>query len=436
MDPIIEPKVLRGFRDSLPRTELLRKKIRNTLEREFTLFGFVPIDTPALEYSEILLGKGGGETDKQIYRFLDHGKRDIALRFDLTVPFARFMARYSGEIILPFKRYHIAKVWRGENTQRGRYREFTQIDFDIVGVDSASADFEILMVMQRSFTALGVKKFKIHFSHRELLKEFLKNYGLEMNYVSILRIIDKTKKIGKAKVKDLLTELCAASQADDILEFIKIEKNDSLTLNKMADALDPDIEAFRRIDEIFKCIEECGLSEYFSFDPSITRGLDYYTGLVYETFLMDLPEIGSVCSGGRYNNLASLYTREKLPGVGSSIGLDRLISALEELKLSDPVEEGSNLIILFLDDSLLAAYQKMAAQLREAGLSVDVFPQKKKLAVQFNYAEKRTIPLALIYGETEHKKGVVTLKDLRTRKSYENLKLENAINTALELLRS
>jgi histidyl-tRNA synthetase len=478
MSTIIEPNLLRGFRDFLPATELTRNKIRTTLESVFRGFGFVPIDTPALEYAEILLGKGGGETDKQIYRFQDHGKRDVALRFDLTVPFARFMAKHYHQLTLPFKRYHMGKVWRGENTQRGRYREFTQIDFDIVGVDSASSDFEILMLMQKAFVSLGVNAFKVHFFHRGVLNAFLNKLGLRENSPesrNILRSIDKIKKIGPAEVTGLLQEFLDNSQAEAVMRFIqgettrgettrgettrgettrgettrgettrgettrgettRGETTNAKTLAAIGTMVDPNCAPYLRISEIARCIADCGLDDFFVLDPSITRGLDYYTGVVFETFLTGLPKIGSVCSGGRYNNLASLYTKEHLPGVGSSIGLDRLISALEELNLLEEEAAGPDLIILMVDEPLLSRYHCLAASLREAGLSVEVYPTRKKLALQFNYAAKRAIPLALIMGETEFGQGKMSLKDLRARKTYEQLTLDTLIETARELLR-
>jgi histidyl-tRNA synthetase len=444
MSTIIDPKLLRGFRDFLPATELTRKSIQTTLERVFRGFGFVPIDTPALEYAEILLGKGGGETDKQIYRFRDHGGRDVALRFDLTVPFARFMAKHSHQLPLPFKRYHMGKVWRGENTQRGRYREFTQIDFDIVGVDSASSDFEILMLMQKAFVSLGVTDFKINFFHRGVLNAYLKELGLKEDSPEsrkILRTIDKIKKIGPDEVTGLLKEFLNDSQAALLMRFIQGadtqgETRNAKTLKTIGTLVAPDCPAYLRLTEIARCITDCGLDGFFVLDPSITRGLDYYTGVVFETFLTGLPKIGSVCSGGRYNNLASLYTRENLPGVGSSIGLDRLISALEELNLLQKEPAGPDLLILMLDEPLLSRYHSLAASLREAGLAVEVYPARKKLALQFSYATKRAIPLALIMGETELAQETMTLKDLRARKSYEQLTLPTLIDTARELLRS
>ena len=436
MSDIIEPRTLRGFRDSLPQAEAGRLAVQEKLTRVFRRFAFVPIDTPALEYAEILLGKGGGETDKQVYRFRDHGERDVALRFDLTVPFARFMAAHVHELYLPFKRYHMAKVWRGENTQRGRYREFIQIDFDLVGADSASADFEILTVMQASFRELGVPRFRIHVSHRALFNEFLSARGLVERYLPILRIIDKLRKIGPGEVRGQLAELCGAAAAEQILEFVTAESSDRLTLDRAGSLLPPGCTPLQRLRALWQCIEDCGLAEYFRFDPAITRGLDYYTGVIFETFLSDLPDIGSVCSGGRYNDLASLYTREKLPGVGASIGLDRLMAALEELGVAAGGPTAPDVLILLLDEGLLSVYHRQAASLREAGLAVEIYPEARKLAVQLKYAEKRAIPLAVFFGPEEQARGLFTLKDLRNRRSHEGLSAAGLAETAARLLRS
>jgi histidyl-tRNA synthetase len=436
MSDIIDPRTLRGFRDSLPQAEVGRLAVQEKLTRVFQGFGFVPIDTPVLEYAEILLGKGGGDTDKQVYRFRDHGDRDVAMRFDLTVPFARFMAAHSHELYLPFKRYHMAKVWRGENTQRGRYREFIQIDFDVVGTDSASADFETLMVMQESFRALGVPRFRIHVSHRELFNLLLSARGLAERYRPALRIVDKLRKIGPEEVRTQLVELAGEAAAGQILEFVTAAASSRETLRRVGSLLPADCPPLRRLEALWRCIEECGLEEFILFDPAITRGLDYYTGVVFETFLTDLPDIGSVCSGGRYNDLASLYTREKLPGVGASIGLDRLMAALEELGLAAGGATAPDALILLLDEELLAAYHRLAASLRAAGLAVEVYPEARKLAVQLKYAEKRAIPLVVIFGPEEQARGLYTLKDLRDRRSHEGLSAAALAETATRLLRS
>jgi len=435
MAEIIEPRTLRGFRDSLPGTESRKLEIQQELTKVFRSFGLVPIDTPAMEYAEILLGKGGGETDKQVYRFLDHGQRDIALRFDLTVPFARFMAAHYHELPLPFKRYHMGKVWRGENTQRGRYREFIQIDFDIVGVDSASADFEIMTIMAASMGALKIREFHVHFSHRQLFNELLENMGIVGEYFPVLRAIDKLKKIGTQAVEAQLSEISGRQRAREILSFITTEKTNRETLNKLGSVLPKGSQAVARLESILQCTESCELDTVLLLDPSITRGLDYYTGAVFETFLDRVPDIGSVCSGGRYNDLASLYTKEKLPGVGASIGLDRLVSALEDLNVSSSVRAAPDILVVFLDEPLLGAYHKLSQSLRENGLSAEIYPSQKKLSVQLKYAEKRGIPLAIFHGENEKGRNEYNLRDLRTRQNYEALSFEGLLDKASELLK-
>ncbi len=435
MNSPIEPRVLKGFRDFLPDKELQRLAIVRSLEEAFRLFGFLPIDTPVLEYAEVLLGKGGGETDKQVYRFQDHGGRDVALRFDLTVPFARFMAAHLGELSLPFRRFHAAKVWRGENTQRGRYREFVQVDFDVVGADSASADLEVLLLMRECMSRMGISRFTIRYAHRGIFNALLSRMGLEGKSVEIMRTIDKERKVGRETTLRTLKEIAGADNASSIMDFIQIEQTAGKTLEKLSRAAGRDCEGVARIADISRCLSEMGLEGLFILDPSITRGLDYYTGVVFETFLTDLPQIGSVCSGGRYNDLASLYTNQSLPGVGASVGLDRLIAAMEELGILKGGKASADVLVLFLEDGLLPAYQKFAAALRAQGISCEVFPEKKKLAAQFAYAEKKGIRLALIHGAEEASGGTVSLKDLASRESFGPFSPEAAIEKAKSLLR-
>jgi len=434
MRELIEPRIPKGFRDFLPEKEAQRLAIVQRLGEVFRLFGFAPIDTPVLEFAEVLLGKGGGETDKEVYRFLDHGGRDVALRFDLTVPFARFMAAHLSEIPLPFRRWHAAKVWRGENTQRGRYREFMQIDFDVVGSDSPSADLEILLLMRESMRNLGTEDFTIHYAHRGVFNAFLARKSLETRSVELLRIIDKRRKVGEDKAREMLAEIAGAQNAADIAAFTRVESDPSLTLKKMKDAVGAENEGAQRLERIGECLERLGVSSSFVLDPSITRGLDYYTGVVFETFLSGLPDIGSVCSGGRYNDLASLYTKQSLPGVGASIGIDRLMAAMEELGLLSVGASASSVLILCLDENLLSSYHGLAGSLRAAGVAAEVFPEKKKLALQFGYAEKKGIPLAVVWGEDEEKAGLVGLKDLRDRQNYP-LAPAQVTEKAKELLR-
>jgi histidyl-tRNA synthetase len=435
MNEPIEPRVLKGFRDFLPDRETRRLAIIRALEEAFRLFGFLPIDTPVLEYAEVLLGKGGGETDKQVYRFLDHGGRDVAMRYDLTVPFARFMAAHLAELPLPFRRYHAAKVWRGENTQRGRYREFVQVDFDVVGADSASADLEILLLMRECMERLGIAKFTIRYSHRGVFNAFLERQGLGGKSVEVLRTIDKERKVGREKTLQALEEIAGPEAAEALLRFVSTGKTAAETLAGMARAVGEDSDGVRRLSEISRCLGELDLAARFTIDPSITRGLDYYTGVVFETFLDDLPQIGSVCSGGRYNDLASLYTRQSLPGVGASVGLDRLMAAMEELGIAAGGASPPPVLILCLDDGLLPSYHRFAAAFRAAGIPAEVYPEKRKLTLQFSYAEKRGVRFVLIHGGEEAAQGTVTLKELASRESFEGLSLESAIGKARELLR-
>jgi len=425
---IIQPHVLKGFRDSLPQTEIIRKKTIHTLEHQFESFGFMPIDTPALEYTEVLLGKGGGETDKQVYAFTDHGGREVSLRFDLTVPFARFMAAHSSELALPFKRYHIDKVWRGENTQKGRYREFYQCDFDIVGIDNASSDFEIVMMMISALTSLQLPDFHIHLSHRGLFNLLLQQLNLQEHSAEILRIVDKTPKIGKEAVLKLLRDFSDSESCQAIVSFTEAEGSFMEILQRLEQLSGGRSTASSRLKEVYEYAEAAHFQDYLVLNPSITRGLDYYTGIVFESFLDDLPGIGSICSGGRYNDLASLYTKEKLPGVGASIGLDRLLSALEELKLTDRAASVSDVLILCMDESLTGFYHDTARRIRMHGLNVEVYLQKRKLQKQFQYAEKHDIPFALILGEDEKRQGVFSLKNLHSFEQHIFESIESCVN--------
>lgn len=430
----IEPRVLKGFRDFLPAQELERKRIIQILESTFESFGFVPIDTPILEYAEVLLGKGGGETDKQVYRFTDHGGRDVAMRYDLTVPFARFMAANRSALYLPFKRYHISRVFRGENTQRGRYREFVQCDFDTVGTDSHSADFEILLLMRRSLLALGVERFTIRLSHRGIFNRFLDHIGMSARSADVLRTVDKLAKIGRDGVREQLSELAGAENTERILEYITAGGGFEETLSKIETLAGGPGDDTRRLAALRNCMRELGVDGTYVLDPSITRGLDYYTGIVFETFLDELPTIGSVCSGGRYNNLASLYTNEEIPGVGASIGLDRLLAALEELGRKPERAGRTEVIVFCMDESLIASYHRTAEFFRDAGIACEVYPEAKKLAQQFSFAEKKDIPLGIFIGPDESASGTVTLKNLSTRKSFERILPAEAVSRARELL--
>jgi len=433
MATIIEPRILKGFRDLLPDQELVRKRIIRTLEDVMEQYGFVPIDTPVLELTEVLLGKGGGETDKQVYHFKDAGERDVSMRFDLTVPFARFIAAHRNELYVPFKRFHFAKVWRGENAQRGRYREFMQCDFDMVGVDSAGADFEILLLMNKAFQAMGISKVRFHVSHRGIFNRFLEHQGIREHSVEILRRVDKLGKIGRAETKTLLLELMDEARAEAVLSYITpvgaaqaLPEHKLATLEHMETLAGGPAEDSQRLRLLFAMAAELGIADKFVLDPSITRGLDYYTGIVYETFLEDLPTIGSVCSGGRYNDLAGVYTKEVLPGVGSSIGLDRLLAGLEELGLVDTAPRSCQLLVLCQDEALLAYYHGIAEAARMVGINTEVYPQAKKLQQQFGHAEKKRIRFGIICGASEQGSGLINLKNLETRASFDGISREEA----------
>ncbi len=413
---MIDPVILKGFRDSLPKDEIPKKRIIRVLEDVFASYGFAAIDTPVLEYTEVLLGKGGGETDKQIFRFQDNGGRDVAMRFDLTVPFARFMAAHHEEVGVPFRRYHISKVWRGENPQKGRYREFTQCDFDIVGADNALSDAEILSLMHSSFAALGIENYTFHLSHRGLFTLFLSKLDAEKDTVEILRTVDKLRKIGEEEVRKLLAQITSSDdKADKIIAFITSGENSTFieTLEKLEALSGGKSEASERMREIYTILQSLGIEKSFTFDPSITRGLDYYTGIVYETFLSDLPSIGSVCSGGRYNDLASLYMKEKLPGVGASIGLDRLLAALDERKSPLLTDSSSADILLVPRSGEEARASLLAMDIRRKGLSVSVYlnPDAKPKKI-YAFAEANSISYLLTFTDDSF-----TIKDLRTRET-------------------
>ena len=431
MSSYIEPRILKGFRDSLPATEIARRDLFGKLERFFRSYGFVPIDTPALEYSEILLGKGGGETDKQMYRFKDNGGRDVALRFDLTIPFARFLAERRSELTLPFKRYHIAKVWRGENTQRGRYREFTQCDFDTVGSDSAACDFEILHIMQKALREIAGGNVAIRINHRGLFNRFLARLGTDSKSVEILRIVDKLAKIGGDETLKLLSEQVDSGKAKEILSFVGIKGGFDATLAAMTAAAGEGSES-ERLKLIRRFMVDSGIQDSFILDPSITRGLDYYTGVVFESFLADLPEIGSVCSGGRYDNLVALYTSDKRPqdslsGIGASIGIDRLIAGLEALGRMDAKLSTAAAAIACVDEASGGLYQALADKLRDADLSCEVFTEAHKLPRQYQQAEKKGIKWLIIADGGNAADGPLTLRNLEKRENIEGLKPEELV---------
>ncbi|MCI6954364.1 MAG: histidine--tRNA ligase [Candidatus Treponema excrementipullorum] len=432
MESLIQPRILKGFRDFLPEAEITRSTLIEKLTNVFRSFGYVPIDTPVMEYSEILLRKSNGETEKQVFRFEDNGGRDVALRFDLTVPFARFTAEHKDELYFPFKRYHIAKVWRGEKPQAGRYREFIQCDFDCVGSDSASSDFEILSLMKAALQAIGVEDITIRMSHRGIFNQFLEKRNLTDKSEDILRTVDKLAKVGKEEVSSQLESLTGSNTtAEEILEYITPADTFEQTLTHMEAMAGGESENTSRMREIYAMMEAAGIASSFVLDPSITRGLDYYTGIVYETFLNELPGIGSVCSGGRYDNLAGLYMKEKVPGVGSSIGLDRLIAGLQQLNKLESRKSFIDAEIFCLDKDMMTEYHRLAQTLRQRGVRCEVFPDPKKLLAQYTVAEKKGIPFGITLKKEDVAGNTVMIKNLATREVFENISLDKAIDILL-----
>lgn len=390
-----------------------------TARRVYRSYGFSPIDTPALEYAEILTGKGGDESDKQMFRFVDNGGRDVALRFDLTVPLARFAAMHVGTLGTPFKRYHLGPVWRGENTQRGRYREFVQCDFDTIGSDSNAADIETLLVIHDLLLAIGIERFRIRVNNRLILNGMLQHLGLEDRSVGVLRAIDKLAKVGQAEVHRELVEKVSATadQADQVLKIanpkVTLDELDSLLAGSEKGSL-----GVARLRELFDAIRIAGIpQERVELDVSIARGLDYYTGTIYETFLDDLPAIGSICSGGRYDNLAGLFTKERLPGVGASLGLDRLLAAMEALGLLPTTGTPAEILVAQFDRDQIGNYLRIARDLRRAGFGVEVYPDAKPLGKQLKYADHKGFAIALIAGSNEFAQGVWQVKQLASGES-------------------
>ena len=418
----IKPHTLSGFMELLPQPQLQMEAIMEVLRNTYSLYGFTPLDTPAIEAADVLLAKGGGETEKQIYRF-QKGDSDLALRFDLTVPLAKYVALHYGELAFPFRRYQIGKVYRGERAQRGRFREFYQADIDIIGDGKLSItnEAEIPSIIYKTFSTLGLRRFQIRVNNRKILNGFYAMLGLSEQSGDIMRTVDKLDKIGSDKVRVLLVEECGVEEAkaDEILTFIAIRGTNGEVLSAL--------EQYRSRNEVFdqgldelssvtKLLGAFGVpEENFAVDLTIARGLDYYTGTVYETTLLDHPEIGSVCSGGRYDNLAEYYTDRKLPGVGISIGVTRLFYVLGEQGLlnSDICTAPADVLILPMTEDLSEAIS-LATDLRAAGVSTQIYTEKKKFKAKMNYADKLKVPYVYFLGEDEINAGVVSCKDMRT----------------------
>ncbi len=423
--PLIQPRTLRGFRDFLPDAMLVRERIIDVSREVYRSYGFAPIDTPALEYEEILLGKGGAETDKQMYRFQDHGGRRVGMRFDLTVPLARFAAQHIGQLGTPLKRYQIATVWRGENTQRGRYREFVQCDFDTIGTPALTADIESVLVIHDLIRAIGFEDFVIRVNHRRILSGLLEHLQLAHQATDVLRAIDKLAKVGREKVAaELQVQVGASSnQIEQLLKLTELAGDNQQVLADVELLVGGNERGEQGVSELRQLLEAttaAGLDPaHLQLDVAIARGLDYYTGMVFETFLSALPGIGSICSGGRYDNLAELYTDQQLPGVGASLGLDRLLAAMDELGTVAGVQTPAPLFLPFFDPHRLPAYLQLAARLRAAGIGVELFPEPRKLGQQLKYADRRGHRLALIVGSNEFAAGTCQLKDLATGQAHQ-----------------
>ena len=435
----IKPRTLSGFMELLPQQQMQMDRIMETVRSVYALYGFTALDTPIIEASEILLAKGGGETEKQIYRFTK-GDSDLSLRFDLTVPLAKYVALHYSELSFPFRRFQVGKVYRGERAQRGRFREFYQADIDVIGDESLDIanDAEIPAIIYTLFSRLGLKRFQIRINNRKILNGFYAILGLSEKSGDIMRTVDKIEKIGADMVRAILVDDYAISDeaAGEVLRFIAIRGTNAEVLaaleqyrgkNELFD------EGLNELSTVVRYLGGFGVpEENFAVDLTIARGLDYYTGTVYETTLLDHPEIGSVCSGGRYDNLAEYYTSKQLPGVGISIGLTRLFFVLGEqgmLNPDVPTAPADALILPMTED--ISAAVALATQLRAAGLRTQLYTEPKKFKARMNYADRLGVPFVLFLGDDEIKDGVVSVKNM---KSGEQVKVSPA--EAIELVRA
>ena len=416
-----KPRTLSGFMELLPTPQQQMERIMEILRNTYSLYGFTPLDTPIIESAEVLLAKGGGETEKQIYRF-QKGDSDLALRFDLTVPLAKYVALHYGELQFPFRRYQIGKVYRGERAQRGRFREFYQADIDIIGDGKLDIinEAEIPSIIYRTFSQLGLKRFQIRVNNRKILNGFYSMVGLADKSQDVMRTVDKLDKIGAEKVKTLLMEDIGVAEdvANQVLDFIAIGGSNQEVLAALEDYQGKD-ELFdtglEELSTVVRYLSAFGVpEENFAVDLTIARGLDYYTGTVYETTMLDHPEIGSVCSGGRYDNLAEYYTDKQLPGVGISIGLTRLFYVLGEQGMLNPdlPTAAADVLVIPMGEEQQGYAIATATALREAGIRTQLYAEKKKFKARITYAAKMGIPYAMFLGETEEQDKVVALKDL------------------------
>ena len=415
----IKPRTLSGFMELLPPEQVYFDEILKRLQKSFSSFGFTSIDTPIMEAAEILLAKGGGETEKQIYE-LSKGDTDLALRYELTTSLAKYVTLYYNDLEFPFRRFEIGKVYRGERAQRGRFREFYQADIDIIGDGSLDVlnEAEIPAVIYSAFKSLGLDNFVIHINNRKVLSGLFEIIGIGENSGEVMRIVDKLGKIGETKVTEILTGDLGLSQkqAKDIIEFITYEGDPFDVLNKHSgqnDHYDTGVAELRALKNHLKSF---GIPDtHYKIDLSIARGLDYYTGTVYETFLTGHPEVGSICSGGRYDNLAECFTDRKMPGIGISIGLSRLFYILQEQKLLNDtyMTAPADVLIIPMTDDLSHAIN-LATSMRKSGLRVQIYTEDKKFKVKVSYADKLKIPYVVFLGEDEISKELITVKDMES----------------------
>jgi len=434
----VEPKTLAGFMELLPEEQVIFNHMKDVIRASYEKFGFLPLDTPIIEYSEVLLAKAGGETEKQIYRFTK-GDTDLSLRFDLTVPLAKFVAQNLYNLSYPFRRYQIGKVFRGERPQKGRYREFYQCDIDIIGDGELSIlnDAEIPSIIYTTFKNLGFNKFTIRVNNRKVLGGFFAALGYEDKIADILRIIDKVEKIGVDAVKEILLEMDITSEnVDKIIEFISIKGTPTEVTSKLR-SLNIENELFingvNELEAVSDNVEAFGLPiENYKIDLTIARGLDYYTGTVYETVLNDYPQIGSVCSGGRYDNLAEFYTNKKLPGVGISIGLTRLFYQLRQAGLLNEIAKNISKVMIIPMVEDMKACIKLATELRNNGVNTEIYYNKKSIKGKFNYANKLGIPFVIVIGEDEIKNNTVAVKNMITG---EQVNVNNDVIDILNVLK-
>ena len=415
----IKPRTLSGFMELLPAQQVLFDEIMQRLRDSFSLYGFTPLDTPLMEAAEVLLAKGGGETEKQVYS-LRKGDTDLALRYELTTSLAKYVAMNYSRLTFPFRRYEIGKVYRGERAQRGRFREFYQADIDIIGDGSLDVlnEAEIPSVIYRCFKSLGLERFVIHINNRKALGGFFEIIGVSNAAADVLRVVDKLQKIGRDKMSEMLTDDLGLSktQVDEIIGFVTHEGDPFDILDKYKGKNDMFDSGADELAAVKRYMAGFGVPEsHFKIDLSIARGLDYYTGTVYETLMNDYPEVGSVCSGGRYDNLAEFFTDKKLPGVGISIGLTRLFYILQEQSLLNEsvLTSAADVLIIPMTDDLSHAIS-LATTMRESGLHVQIYGEDKKFKAKLSYADKLGVPFVVLLGEDEISRGAITVKDMVT----------------------